>query len=97
MSATTSNTTFPPGPPDGFQAFSRDPLNVQMDWWHTYGDIWSIDLPSGKSMVFLAHPDLVEQLFTNHLDTARWCDARSRPRVRASPFRTAPSGAEPGS
>jgi len=67
---------WPPGPvgdPAGAAtAFATDPLGVQLEWWHTYGDIWTVELPFGR-MVFVAHPDLVHQLTrtTSHGDTTK--------------------------
>jgi cytochrome P450 len=61
-------STLPPGPgPDGSSEFWRDPLNIQWDWWNQFGDLWTLELPSGP-MVFLGSPDLAEQLFTRHHD-----------------------------
>jgi cytochrome P450 len=44
-----------------------DPFGSQWRWWQEFGDIWTVPLPSGP-FVFLAEPELVRQLLTNHLD-----------------------------
>jgi cytochrome P450 len=44
-----------------------DPFATQMRWWRTFGDIWTVPLPTG-SMVFVAHPDLAQHLVNGHLD-----------------------------
>ena len=63
---------WPPGPAEGdkakvFELFGADPLNAQVEWWKSYGDAFTLPLPTGP-MVFLAHPDLAQGLFLRHRD-----------------------------
>lgn len=70
-SCTTTDAQWPPGPSGEtmaeFAAFMADPLGKQIEYWHEYGDVFSVPFPTGP-VVFVASPELAGQLVVNHLD-----------------------------